>query len=304
VIRSPAVESSLRKSPTAGNTSKALPSPTLRRQAVMVYAARWYDPYLNRWLQPDTIIPDPYDPLSFDRYAYVRNNPVNRVDPSGHCDGDPSDVDNPDIDCWNLLFKIQNTYSNVEIHDQYKWTLEELTGIWNGLLGHVFIKDIIEANQINFYRRSYYQRQGDSVAGYTDFNAETASYNIFIYDFAYYAKPDGTGIGNSSITNFTGTVVHELGHVAMRENPFILESYEFIDRGPRVYGWAYNFGRCSNRACRSEEEIAMAASTLQLSPASFNLLFYTDQRKSWIELFYRPNPLAHHDYGATYITAR
>ncbi len=23
------------------------------------YGARWYDPYLNRWLQPDTIVPEP-----------------------------------------------------------------------------------------------------------------------------------------------------------------------------------------------------------------------------------------------------
>jgi hypothetical protein len=40
--------------------------------------------YLNRWLSPDTIIPNPYDPQSYDRYAYVRNNPINFNDPSGH----------------------------------------------------------------------------------------------------------------------------------------------------------------------------------------------------------------------------
>jgi len=41
--------------------------------------------YLNRWAQPDTIIPDPYNPQDYDRYSYVRNDPVNRNDPSGHC---------------------------------------------------------------------------------------------------------------------------------------------------------------------------------------------------------------------------
>jgi hypothetical protein len=50
------------------------------------YQSRWYDLYLNRWIQPDSIIPDPYNPQSYDRYSYVRNNPVNRVDPSGHLD--------------------------------------------------------------------------------------------------------------------------------------------------------------------------------------------------------------------------
>jgi len=47
--------------------------------------------YLNRWLQPDDIIPDPANPVSWDRYAYCGNNPVNRVDPDGHADREPGD---------------------------------------------------------------------------------------------------------------------------------------------------------------------------------------------------------------------
>jgi RHS repeat-associated protein len=49
------------------------------------YVSRFYDPYLNHWTQPDTIVPDQADPLSWDRYAYVLNNPVKYTDPSGHC---------------------------------------------------------------------------------------------------------------------------------------------------------------------------------------------------------------------------
>jgi len=48
------------------------------------YGARWYDGYLNRFLSPDTIVPDPYNPLDYDRYSYARNNPVRYNDPSGH----------------------------------------------------------------------------------------------------------------------------------------------------------------------------------------------------------------------------
>ena len=50
----------------------------------MDYNARYYSPYLNRFVQADTIIPSAGDPQSWDRYAYVRNNPINRVDPTGH----------------------------------------------------------------------------------------------------------------------------------------------------------------------------------------------------------------------------
>ena len=52
------------------------------------YNARWYDPALSHFIMADTIIPYPGDPASWDRYAYVRNNPVLRTDPTGHMDDD------------------------------------------------------------------------------------------------------------------------------------------------------------------------------------------------------------------------
>jgi hypothetical protein len=46
--------------------------------------ARWYVGYINRWIQPDPIIPDLFDPQSLNRYAYVLGNPLRLVDPSGN----------------------------------------------------------------------------------------------------------------------------------------------------------------------------------------------------------------------------
>ena len=48
------------------------------------YKARWYDPHLGRFSQPDSMVPDSGNPLDWDRYAYVRNNPQKYVDPNGH----------------------------------------------------------------------------------------------------------------------------------------------------------------------------------------------------------------------------
>jgi RHS repeat-associated protein len=56
-------------------------------EGLYYYGARWYDSSLGRFNQADTIVPDPYNPLDWDRYSYVRNNPVRYTDPSGHCIG-------------------------------------------------------------------------------------------------------------------------------------------------------------------------------------------------------------------------
>jgi RHS repeat-associated protein len=48
------------------------------------YNARYYDPELGRFIQPDTIIPDFSNPQSYNRYSYVLNNPLRYNDPSGH----------------------------------------------------------------------------------------------------------------------------------------------------------------------------------------------------------------------------
>jgi RHS repeat-associated protein len=46
--------------------------------------ARWYDPTIGVWTQPDTIVPDPTDPLALNRYSFVEGNPLRYRDPSGH----------------------------------------------------------------------------------------------------------------------------------------------------------------------------------------------------------------------------
>jgi hypothetical protein len=60
-----------------------------------VYETAWISsPYINHFLQPDTITPG--GPQGLNRYSYVGNNPVNFNDPTGHraCgDGEAIDCD-------------------------------------------------------------------------------------------------------------------------------------------------------------------------------------------------------------------
>ncbi|WP_440948224.1 DUF2341 domain-containing protein [Methanosarcina sp. T3] len=51
---------------------------------LMYYGARYYSPEYRVFVQPDTMLPDPYNPQALNRYSYVLNNPVKYTDPSGH----------------------------------------------------------------------------------------------------------------------------------------------------------------------------------------------------------------------------
>src|SRR4029077_811067 len=61
---------------------------------------RQYSSSLGRWMHPDPaglVAVDPTNPQSWNRYAYVLNNPMTLVDPSGLC---PPTVQNHDTGDW------------------------------------------------------------------------------------------------------------------------------------------------------------------------------------------------------------
>ncbi len=83
------------------------------------YGARFYSPYLNRWLSPDTIVPDLVNPQSLNRYSYGLNNPVKYQDPSGHrpCDGEYGCDANPQRaqDPYDTLYYINYLEEHTEM---------------------------------------------------------------------------------------------------------------------------------------------------------------------------------------------
>lgn len=52
---------------------------------------RIYDPVVGRFLSADIFVPYPFKTQSFNRYSYVRNNPLKYIDPSGYIDEDGMD---------------------------------------------------------------------------------------------------------------------------------------------------------------------------------------------------------------------
>ncbi|MBP6473498.1 MAG: RHS repeat-associated core domain-containing protein [Chloroflexi bacterium] len=74
---------------------------------LLYYNARFYAPSLGRFLSADSIVPDPTNPQSLNRYSYTWNSPLNLIDPTGHRECGASDdcsyggIMSPKIDSSN-----------------------------------------------------------------------------------------------------------------------------------------------------------------------------------------------------------
>lgn len=66
--------------PTDKFTSQAYDADT----GLYYFNARYYDPELGRFIQPDSLVQEPTNPQNLNHYSYVLNNPFNLTDDSGH----------------------------------------------------------------------------------------------------------------------------------------------------------------------------------------------------------------------------
>jgi RHS repeat-associated protein len=69
--------------------------------------ARYYNPTAGRFLSVDPVLGNPSIPQSWNRYAYVQNNPINRTDPKGLC-GEGGGFVGPVVPCTAMLSPPKN----------------------------------------------------------------------------------------------------------------------------------------------------------------------------------------------------
>ncbi len=151
--------------------------------------ARYYVPAIGRFASADTIVPDPAEPQSFNRYSYTLNNPLRYTDPTGHCAED-------DDACWELA---------EELYRLYGWRID---GIWTIDQIRLFLK----AGQAitDWFARN---GGGDAIGRVRAFFGDT----VFAHaDFV------GIALNRHHVRGSTvfflehfdlSTIVHELGHV-------------------------------------------------------------------------------------------
>jgi len=65
-------------------TDKKFTGQRLDNSGLYYYGARYYDAGIGRFISSDTIVPEPFNPQSLNRYSYTLNNPLKYTDPSGH----------------------------------------------------------------------------------------------------------------------------------------------------------------------------------------------------------------------------
>jgi RHS repeat-associated protein len=121
---------------------------------LMFYNARYYYSYLNRWIQPDTIVLDYSNPQSLNRFGYVNNNPLKYTDPSGHCGVSTKSGEEAQqeiAECKAILAGLEDDYGLAQIYyptDKYfdengvrQWFVQEARalrtalGAWANALG-------------------------------------------------------------------------------------------------------------------------------------------------------------------------
>ena len=89
--------------------------------------ARYYDPELGRFTQPDNTIPDISNPQSYNRYSYCVNNPLRYTDPDGKA---PSDWAN----AWSSAINRGATYVSAgPSHWIYNGTVGSINSLVGGL---------------------------------------------------------------------------------------------------------------------------------------------------------------------------
>ena len=137
-------------------TGKELDSET----GLYYYGARYYSPELGRFVQADALAGSLDDPLSLNRYAYVKNNPLNYIDPTGNV----VELDDSVLRKMQEDEGFKKSIENLQKTSQYKRIDKDKNYLWK--ISVVSSRDAeIKAEQKKVSKE--WQEQAGSIGGIT-----------------------------------------------------------------------------------------------------------------------------------------
>jgi RHS repeat-associated protein len=189
-------------------------------EGLSYYGARWYDAQLGRFASPDSLVPRPDDPQSFNRFAYARGNPINRADPNGH--GDCPVLSSPFCQpgwyglqrnpykitfagnawtqqrAWLILIAAEKV--DIKLRKYGKFDKNE-GAAWAAVHGSVTVK-------ATGRRETYTNSQGNEV----EYGAQTTgAHGITFHDYTTGVIPNGKY--RQKDEDFVFNTIHEFGHL-------------------------------------------------------------------------------------------
>jgi RHS repeat-associated protein len=108
------------------NTDRTFTGQKQDGTGLLYYNARYYDPTLGTFISPDTLVPDAGVLFDYNRYLYVRGNPLKYTDPTGHC---AQTIGDEDFECWYYLQKLvygEHTKDLFTWEESSNWSTDEI----------------------------------------------------------------------------------------------------------------------------------------------------------------------------------
>ena len=182
------------------------------------------DSYITHFSQPDSIIPDPYNPLDWNRYAYARNNPVRYTDPTGHCSESVLVYgDKAKNSCWKYWQLLREKYPNVHI-DPFAFSKNNLQVIAKALkiARSAFNGQDNFAKAVGNFGISTWESFGNGPLGASGITPPGLDNIYLVYDY----------FSNEKFQ--INTILHEIGHIfdfhGSKGHPENYKSQSFVDK--------------------------------------------------------------------------
>ena len=128
-----------RVTPSAGRTDKGFTGHAQNDEVALIYMrARYYVPGVGRFASADTVVPNETEPQDLNRYSYVRNAPLQLIDPTGHTCANPSNP-NEEAACYTAEHNILERTVIIKFYG-VKYVQREVGG------GRIIIDRVTPAN--------------------------------------------------------------------------------------------------------------------------------------------------------------